>query len=660
MKPPSTGLPDHPSHDLTAHLAHVRKLYEKYPYRIYADGRAALPDIMQQIDEDRFPHQIATELGKAVFTVLRQANVFFLGPPDEEDADHLKRLQVAFTSSDWPKQGIYRAAMLFRELYRRLPQSVFEEQVGTMRVPLYELIENVPDLIMMLTAFAQAKHGSIYIFEYLVETLRENTIRASGYDPSTYEGKPLTWAHEAKMPIAQLIQEYLGGTPFANLLCLEVPFVIPRKTWASHAIILAPPNHGKTMLLGSLFREMLEAPDSPGMFLLDPHGDLFHVAKERVPAERLVVLDPDTNPPPLNFLDFGTSTEAQTLQTFEYLMSALAGGLSDKQRNIVPYLLKLLRKVENPSIQTLAHIVGEKAKSIRQSAYADAIAALDSTDQLFFETVWFSDMSETKQAINWRLLGALASDTFRKMFGARHNSFDADAAIRDRKVVLVKGGVNSLGKFGMEVFLQYIITQYFAAGLRRERLLPHERHLCIMLVDEAHTVLNSKTINDILVELRKYGCSFVAATQTWHQIGDEVKAAVLGATAIRFVGPVSHNDAVVLSREMHTSPDFIRSMKARERESADWACYVQNVTPHAIRVTVPYGILENLPKKQNQPPSIPESYSKLATDASGVAAPFLAPKKKPPSGSEGGLSRQRTPEPDTRKPHNPDDFAEKW
>jgi hypothetical protein len=193
------------------------------------------------------------------------------------------------------------------------------------------------------------------------------------------------------------------------------------------------------------------------------------------------------------------------------------------------------------------------------------------------------------------------------MFGAKTNSINFDQLIAERKVVLVKGARQSLGDDGMAIFLQYIIAQYFAAGLRREKIPPDKRHLSLMFVDEGSYVLNSPVIAKILVELRKYACGFVAATQVFEQIGTEIKAAVLGATAIKIAGPVSFSDANLLSREMGvgTQPEFIRSMQSMEGVGAHWAFYVSQMTDKAVRVLCPYGVLEKMPK-QKAPSSSPE------------------------------------------------------
>jgi hypothetical protein len=333
------------------------------------------------------------------------------------------------------------------------------------------------------------------------------------------------------------------------------------------------------------------------------------------------LLNPDVNPPPLNFLDFGTSTEAQTLQTFQYLMSSLSGGLTDKQGAAVPYLLKLLRAIKGANLDTLRQVVDEKVKSPSASKFAAAIQTLDPTDQGFFQTVFYHPtMDVTKQAIAWKLYSALSSDAFRQMFSAKQNSVNFDQLIEDRKVVLVKGGRNALGDTGMEIFLQFILTQYFSAGLRRDRIPEAQRHLCLLLADECQKLMGSgKVLEQILVELRKFKCAFIGATQTFHQIADDVRAAVLGATAIRIVGPVSHSDANVMAREMFTTPDFIRSMASYERRGAEWCVHV-SPSKKAMKVFCPYGVLEKMPKRKLPPPEPTPSSAPISPPQPEAAA----------------------------------------
>jgi len=61
--------------------------------------------------------------------------------------------------------------------------------------------------------------------------------------------------------------------------------------------------------------------------------------------------------PRLRYLDRSANTPE-----FSYLMSSLSGGLSDKQGAIVPYLLKLLKRIPGASLETLRLLVDEKVK----------------------------------------------------------------------------------------------------------------------------------------------------------------------------------------------------------------------------------------------------------------------------------------------------------
>jgi hypothetical protein len=492
---------------------------------------------------------------------------------------------------------IPRSHLISREQLQSEGHAGFKEL--TMSVPFYDILTKPGDAIFdFVVPFFDKEVRDAGIFEGLRKQLTDNENAASGITnvDRVLGRKNVVFVDKYKAEPPELIRIYLHGTPFFDFFNTQIEFRIPRKTFASHGIILAPPGHGKTQLLGSLISGALSEKNPVGCFVLDPHGDLFQVLSERVDPLRKVVLDPDRAPPALNFLDFGTSTEAQTLQTFSYLMSSLSGGLSDKQGAIVPYLLKLLRKIPGASLETLRTIVDEKVKSPEGSLFKSVIASLDTVDQGFFHNQFYNArMQETKDAIGWKLYSALSSDAFREMFSAKTNSFDADAAMRDRKVVLVKGARNNLGDEGMKVFLQFIVAQFFSAALRRERLPHSERHLCILFADEAHHIFNSQTSN-ILTECRKYGLGFIAATQVVQQIPDDVKAAIYGATAIKIAGPVSHTDAMILAREMYATGDFIRSMKAKEGSYADWAFYVSGMTDKAAKVRVPYGTLEAMPK----------------------------------------------------------------
>jgi hypothetical protein len=189
---------------------------------------------------------------------------------------------------------------------------------------------------------------------------------------------------------------------------------------------------------------------------------------------------------------------------------------------------------------------------------------------------------------------------FNKMFTADHNSFDADAALRDRKVVLVRGSENTLGEHGLPIFMQYVVSQVFLAALRRFRIPKVKRHQCYLICDESSHIYNPQS-KRILVEARKLGLSFISATQLIDQIPPDVKAAIYGATAFKFVGNVGHDDAQQLARELRCDAAQIMSMKSRPPKDADWMVFVADEMNHGIKITVPMLALEKMPKQKAAP-----------------------------------------------------------
>src|SRR5262245_60171762 len=156
------------------------------------------------------------------------------------------------------------------------------------------------------------------------------------------------------------------------------------------------------------------------------------------------------------------------------------------------------------------------------------------------------------------------------------------------------------------------------AALRRAVIPEHQRHLCMLIVDEAKHVYNSQT-ERLLTECRKYNLGFVSATQVLSQIPEDVRSAIYGATAIKIAGgALQSTDAHKLGQEMFTTGDFLRSMQPVRGSHAEWAFYVQEVTTAgAVRVRTAYGVLDALPRQERapslvQPPPAPAELQQVS------------------------------------------------
>lgn len=598
--------------------------------------------------------RLLTTIGECLHRIVEQEGTIFSAPEVDWDRSTLSlkeqvdlrrflRAQEHFLSNDDRVGQILITTLetIFAGIVTALPDLPEETAVDTFTVPLIALVTDPGDIVdRIIGTITDESVQDAGLFTAVTRRLYENICAVSGLVPDEEHRKPYLTADVSELPGPDLVSAYLGRTPFEAIFNAPVPFTIPRKTFASHGIILAPPNHGKTQLLGALCHGFLQEDDPPGLFVLDPHGDLlrklerldvFHPGHGRL-RDRLVVIDPEdpAGPPSLNFLDLGTQQlDAATFETFTYLMSSLSSELTTKQGTAVAYILMLLRAIPGATIDTLRQIMEEKAKSLDRSKYADVVRTLDPLVQDFFDNQFFNpQMSETRQQINRRLYTVLANDTFRRMFSAPRNAFDAYEAMQQKKVVLINGARNALRAEGSGVFLRFMVAQFLSAAFRRAAIPEDQRHLCMLIIDEAHHIFDEQT-EAILTECRKFGLGFLAATQLVEQMDQRVKAAVYGATAIKIAGPVSYADAQALGREMYCSGEFIRSMKAVERWHADFAVHVRGMTDHAIKLSVPFGMLENAPRMDDAARARMRELNRSKMNVVTAAAPPVAATPEP-------------------------------
>jgi hypothetical protein len=120
----------------------------------------------------------------------------------------------------------------------------------------------------------------------------------------------------------------------------------------------------------------------------------------------------------------------------------------------------------------------------------------------------------------------------------------------------------------------------------------------MMFVDEASHVLQAPIIADILKELRKYKCAFIAATQLWFDVGDDVRPAVLGNTGTFLLGKLAMGEAKSVAPNIDAKPELLRGLKNVPGSHAQWCCYVRSLTDNAVVVTAPYGVLDDMPKQK--------------------------------------------------------------
>ena len=466
--------------------------------------------------------------------------------------------------------------------------TLFPDARSNLAVPLAS-----PELVAhALLNFCDAQPDSIlfYAYNHTREQLYRNLFAISAITPEMFEKNP-----NKVVPPDEYdgdILDYVAGTPFHEFFSTQVPFVIPRHLWREHAAMFAPSGHGKTQALQALILDFLEN-DTPALFILDSHGDMLRKIRAFDPPG-LVVIDPEAaEPPALNFLDI-KGNGADITELFGYLMSALSSDLSGPQSTMATFILRLMRAIPGATIDTLRQVMEDPAKSVEKSSYAPFIATLDPIAQDYFRNQFYApgSIGVTKSSVARKIYKLLGNPIFARMFAAPSNSFDAFTAMQEKKIVLINTSMQHLRAEASAVFGRFMLAQILSAAYRRANVPERDRHLALVIVDEAAPYMD-ETVERILTETRKFGVGLLLATQFLEQLPESVKAAVNGNTAIKLAGPVSHSNAAALGREMMTTGDFLRSMRKVDKEYTQLACYIRNVTPTAVRVIVPFMLLEN-------------------------------------------------------------------
>jgi len=409
-----------------------------------------------------------------------------------------------------------------------------------------------------------------------------------------------------KLP-RQLVGSYLGGTPCASLFATELPLAIPLSARFEHTHILAGSGHGKTQTLQRLILNDLQSPDSPSLVIIDSQGDMLskisRLALFETMSDRLIIIDPRDveHPPALNMFDvnlerisrYGAADREQILngvvELYEYFFGSLLGAeLTQKQSLVFRYLARLMIQIPAANLRTMIELMDDI------KPYQPVIEQLPESSRMFFERE-FTDrqFGETRTQVKRRLYGIIENQTFERMFSAPRNRIDLPSALNDGKIVLVNTAKDFL-KGNSSILGRYFIALTLQAALERAAIPENRRRPAFLYIDEASEYFDTN-IDNLLIQARKYKLGICVAHQYLDQLQGGLRASFAANTSIKLAGGVSDRDAHAVAPDMRTRPSFILEQR-REQRATHFACYLRNVTPTAISVSVPLGVLESEPQ----------------------------------------------------------------
>ena len=512
---------------------------------------------------------------------------------------------------------------IFVSILEHLPHheesDALEEDVSAFTTHLIDCTEDPAHIIeTIMVMLCTDDVVNTKLFDGLRRHIQHNAMVVSGLDPtnSDHTRKPIRFPRELtdKTP-TELAERYLQGTPFGYLLLYQTTLSIPISSRFEHCHIVGGTGHGKTQLLERLIYEDLMAAKNGkrGVCVIDSQGDLLNTISHlacftETLADKLIIIDPNDieYPVALNMFDMnldrlgelsGVERERMinaTIELYEYMFGALLGAeLTGKQGLIFKYLARIMMVIPGATVHTLRALMEDS------EAFRPYVAQLHGTAKAFFETQFFSpQFAATKKQILARLWGVLSNPTFERMFSHERNKVDMFAAMQDGKIVLINTAKDLLQKDGSQILGRFFIALIMQATLQRATIPAEDRCPSFVYIDEAHEYFDDH-IGDLVNQARKYRVGLTLAHQNLDQLSNKLRADVLSSTSVKLAGGVSAKDAAILSKEMHTTPEFIQKTRKRAT-TTEFACWIKHVTPHPVHLSFPLGMVGRLPVMEDE------------------------------------------------------------
>jgi hypothetical protein len=572
------------------------------------------------------PEDVLSACSYLLARITRAEAIIFRFPEIEWDIVHLTlKEQVDLRRFLRSKQYFHtheeRVVALFQEGTRRLFEVLTYGVPQTLgpspfTVPIVNTL-NEPRLLIdrLYEILCDQKYIDHGLFVELRERCYANLCRASNAVPHT-DHKGLKHAMDRDDPISELVNTYLAGTPFPDYLMCPIPLKLTHEDRYSHMHVVGGSGAGKTTLLQNLILHDLQSEDRPALIIIDSQGDL--IGK----LSRLALFDPETGPlrgklilitpkdiqypPAVNIFDvnrerlgsYDEATKEQVvagvIQTFDYLFAGLLGAdLSAKQGVFFRVVARLMLTIpetmgRNATILDMINLMD------RPDEYREAIKSLPPIQRNFFERDFASKtFVQTKEQIRYRLNAILENPTLARLFTSPSTKIDLFTELNNDSIILVDTAKDFL-KGASAHFGRIFISLVLQAVLERAAIPEEQRRPAFLIVDEAAAYFDSN-IDDLLTEARKYKVGCVFAHQFLDQCTQSLRASLAANTSIKMAGGVSMSDARAMAPDLRTTADFILS-----QPKLHFACHIRNVTPQAVSVPIPVGVLENQPRLSHE------------------------------------------------------------
>jgi hypothetical protein len=431
---------------------------------------------------------------------------------------------------------------------------------------------------------------------------------------------------------------------------------IPFQYRFDHTHVIAGSGHGKTTLLMKQFIDDLNMPKHPAVVVIDPKGTMVDQLR-RLRAFQLndnqwiesgewdwnhmLIIDPTLFPPALNMFappkrkyapPIAQQLENNTISLFQYIFITKGSALTDKQMTCFSFAVPLILSIPNATIHTLLDLMSDKpvpkTGGMRpDSPFKPFIDKLGPTAKRFFCESFYdtTEYGATKDQIATRIFGMLRYPAFDAMFSTTENKLDMFDCLQKGKVVLISSPKSILGTEGSKIFSRYMVALTLQAAFERITVDKKTWHPAFLVIDEAQDVVDEVKTPELLEQAREFKLGVTIAHQNIKgQLNDALFSSISANTRIKYAGTRSHQDALMMARDMHCEPEFIM-----QQNVGSFACYVGGMTTHPFQIQLKLGEIDDYEKMSNEEFKILRSV--LAQDFGITPETHGAPTEAEPS-----------------------------
>jgi hypothetical protein len=317
-------------------------------------------------------------------------------------------------------------------------------------------------------------------------------------------------------------------------------------------MVTSPTGSGKSTALEHLCADDFAA--GRGVVVVETKGDLCQSLAGLVGHERMddvIVFDP-ADPRPAGFNLLSAGDEAADLivdHVVGQFRKLYAGYLGPRSEMLLRAALLTLSQASG------RWTICEVMPLLSDPAFRRRLMGEVEDHQLAATWGWFDAQSEAARAeMVGPLANKLAAFTLRRklraVVGQSESALDFDAALRERKIVLVSLQKALIGEDAASLLGSCILAELWAAIQRRAALPPGERHFVSVVLDEAQDFLRLPiAAGDAAAQSRALGCGWTASFQNLRQIEPGLRAALLANLRSKLVMQTTADDARTFARE---------------------------------------------------------------------------------------------------------------